>query len=271
MQKAERANSLEGVLEQSQRVMSLLQECASGLASANTAIRQELAKEQTSPEVGHQLMKSEAVQHNVQEACERLSVVNEGLEAQLRDRTLLDHRFAAALEQEEAARHAALHDALTDLPNRALFRDRLEHGLAQARRHGWKLAVLFMDLDHFKDINDLHGHQAGDCVLQNVARRLLESIRGEDTVSRYGGDEFLYVLTDIEDEKWVALIAEKIIENVQAPYQIGLQGLDSSLSVRASIGIAVFPKDGATADALVKSADAAMYRAKQSGLSYAFA
>jgi len=128
-----------------------------------------------------------------------------------------------------------------------------------------------MDLDHFKDINDVHGHHAGDCVLQNVARRLLESIRGEDTVSRYGGDEFLYVLMDIEDEKWVALIAEKIIENVQAPYEIGLQGLDGSLNVRASIGIAVFPKDGATADALVKSADAAMYRAKQSGLSYAFA
>jgi diguanylate cyclase (GGDEF)-like protein len=240
------------------------------LSSANAAIRRELEKTATSRAIDVALQASDDVQIRVQNACDRLRVVNDELHGQLRDRVLLEHQFAAVVEQEEAARHSALHDALTDLPNRALFSDRLEHGLAQAKRHGWRLAVLFMDLDRFKTINDQHGHHAGDCLLQIVAQRLMGNIREEDTVSRYGGDEFVYVLNDIQDEKSVTAMVAKIIEKVEAPYEVGVHGVNVVLSVKASIGIAIFPKDGTMPDSLVKSADAAMYRAKQSGSRYAF-
>src|SRR6202044_3678914 len=113
----------------------------------------------------------------------------------IRDRTLVDHQLAAAVEQVEGSRNAALHDSLTGLPNRVLFRDRLEHGIAQAKRHRWILAVMFVDMDNFKSINDTYGHEAGDAVLQTVAKRLAHNARVDDTVSRYGGDEFLYLLT----------------------------------------------------------------------------
>ena len=270
MQKAESAKSLNRLLAQTQDVSSRMQLCAEELSSANFAIRRELV-DIASPAIEIALQTCDDVQLRVQDACDRLDVVNNELEGQLRERVLLEHRFAAAVEQEEAARHAALHDALTDLPNRALFSDRLEHGLAQAKRHGWRLAVLFMDLDHFKKVNDLHGHHAGDSVLQSVAQRLMRNVRAEDTISRYGGDEFLYVLNDIQDEKSVALMAEKIIAQVEFPYEIGVRGVKFSLSVKVSIGISIFPNDGTTHETLVKNADAAMYRAKQRGSGYAFA
>lgn len=271
MHDTESHGSLKRVLKQTQYVMDCVQECAADLWSANLTIQREVAHLGRRQALNDAIAISQTVQLRVQEARDRLSVMKDLLEGQLRDRALLDFRLAAALEQEEAARRAALHDALTDLPNRALFRDRLEHGLVQARRHNWKLAVLFMDLDDFKDINDQHGHHIGDRVLQTVAQRAAGSIRAEDTVSRYGGDEFLYVFTDIQDEKWVAQIAEKIIEAVQEPYDILHQGVDVSLKIKASIGIAIYPTDGATPEALVKCADKAMYRAKESGNTYAFA
>jgi diguanylate cyclase (GGDEF)-like protein len=133
------------------------------------------------------------------------------------------------------------------------------------------LAVMFLDLDDFKDINDSHGHDAGDSVLQTIALRLKNNTRGDDTVSRHGGDEFLYLLTQIRDEKHIASIAEKIITAIQAPCDISVRGLNLRLSIKTSVGISVFPKDGATADALIKSADLAMYRAKQSKSGYSFA
>src|SRR6202044_2544115 len=124
----------------------------------------------------------------------------------IRDRTLVDHQLAAAVEQVEGSRNAALHDSLTGLPNRVLFNDRLEHGIAQAKRHRWILAVMFVDLDNFKSINDTYGHQAGDAVLQTVAVRLKHNTRNDDTVSRYGGDEFLYLLTHMREQKDIEMI-----------------------------------------------------------------
>jgi diguanylate cyclase (GGDEF)-like protein len=184
---------------------------------------------------------------------------------------MVEHQLAAAIEQEEASRHAAFHDVLTGLPNRALFNNRLEHGFAQARRHGWTLAVMFVDLDDFKILNDSYGHDTGDVVLQTIARRLEENIRGADTVSRHGGDEFLYLLTEIRDEQNIAMIAEKVIQAIQAPCNVSVRDLDISPSIKASIGISIFPKDGTTAEALVTSADTAMYRAKQAKSGYSFA
>jgi diguanylate cyclase len=269
--RSERAESLAKVLEQSEHVKELVEECAEELASANSGIKQEFGRLHLLPRVESAIGKSEAVVEKVQEASEKLAVVNDALEGQVRERNMLDHQLAAAVEQEESARHAALHDVLTDLPNRALFYDRLEHGLAQAKRHGRTLAVMFLDLDDFKRINDSHGHDVGDCVLQTIAQRLKENTRVDDTVSRYGGDEFLYVLMEIRDNEHLALIAEKIIEMVQAPCDIAVHDVNICPSIKASIGIAIFPQDGTTADMLVKNADRAMYRAKQNKSGYSFA
>jgi diguanylate cyclase (GGDEF)-like protein len=268
---AERAKSLARVLGQSEHVAELVKESAAELSSVNSVIAQEMAVRHPLPEVETALEKSAAVEDKVQDASEKLKVVNRALEGEVRERALVDQKLAAAIEQEEAARYAAFHDVLTDLPNRALFNDRLEHGIAQAKRHDWTLAVMFVDLDKFKIINDTYGHAVGDVVLHTTAQRLKENTRGDDTVSRHGGDEFLYLLTEIHDETNIAMIAEKIIKAIQVPCHVGGNGLNINPSIGASIGIAIYPRDGTTAEALVKSADAAMYRAKQNKSGYAFA
>jgi diguanylate cyclase len=265
------AESLTKVLGQSEHVKDLVDECAEELSSVNVALKQELVDRNPLPGVENALEKNEAVENKVQEASEELSVVNRGLEDEVTERHMLEHQLAVVTEEEEAARHGAFHDPLTGLPNRALFYDRLEHGLAQAKRHGRALAVMFLDLDDFKDINDSYGHDLGDGVLQTIAGRLKGSIRGDDTISRYGGDEFLYLLMEVLEEQDIILIAEKIIAAIQAPCYVSVGDLSINLSINASIGISIFPKDGTTADTLVKSADKAMYRAKRDKSRYSFA
>ena len=152
-------------------------------------------------------------------------------------------------------------DALTGLPNRVLAHDRLEHTIALARRRQSPAAVLFLDLDDFKTINDSMGHSAGDLLLCAVAQRLLALVRHSDTVSRQGGDEFLIILDDVADDEAVTAIAAKIMEQLTAPFVV--QGLD--VTTTGSLGIAMFPKDGADVDSLLKHADLAMYRAKDAG------
>jgi diguanylate cyclase (GGDEF)-like protein len=246
-------------------------ESARELLAVNAAVKQDLETRDSLPASESALRTSEAIQGNMQAASEKLSVVVSALESEVRERNMLDHQFAAAVEQEEGARHASLHDALTGLPNRALFNDRLERGFALAKRHGWTLALMFVDLDDFKEINDRYGHDIGDSVLQTIARRLQDNTRGEDTVSRHGGDEFLYLAMDIQKEANISLIAEKIMEEIQAPLNVNVRDLNTSLSITASIGISIFPKHGTNADMLVKSADKAMYRAKQNKSGYSFA
>lgn len=267
----EHAESLASVLAQSERVKDLVEESAQDLASVNTTLKEQVATDGAVPAVAEALAVNEAVERKVGDAADELAVMRKALEGEVRDRKLLQHQFAAATEQEQAARYAAFHDVLTGLPNRALFDDRLQHGVAQAVRHHWTLAVMFLDLDKFKDINDEHGHDAGDAVLKAVAQRLKENTRGDDTVSRYGGDEFLYLLIETGDAKAVALIADKLVKVIEAPIQFGAVDRTSTLSVAASIGIAVFPKDGATGMELIRSADAAMYQAKHGKSGYAFA
>jgi diguanylate cyclase len=160
---------------------------------------------------------------------------------------------------------------LTGLPNRALFNDRLEHGIAQAKRHSGILAVMFVDLDKFKSINDTYGHDVGDIVLQTVAQRLKEHLRDEDTVSRHGGDEFLCVLTEVQNESNIAMIADKIIKGMRAPCYVNVRDVKVNVNIGASIGIAIFPQHGSTTEMLVKCADEAMYRAKRSNSKYLFA
>ena len=268
---AQPTKSLSKVLDKSERVKDLVEECAEDLASVNAALKQELAEVDSLPEVEKAFKKSVAVENKVQEASDELAVVNQALENEVKERQLLEHQLATAVEQEEAARHAAFHDPLTGLPNRLLFTDRLEHGLAQAQRHGWTLAVMFVDLDDFKKINDSHGHDAGDSLLLTIAGRLKENTRGDDTVSRHGGDEFLYLLMEVQDEKDITLIAEKIIQAIRVPCDISVNDLIIRPSVKASIGISIFPKDGTTAEVLIQSADKAMYEAKRNKSGYAFA
>ena len=268
---AKPAESLTKALEQTEHVKELVKESAAELSSVNHVITQELRAHKPLPGVASALKKSIAVEEKVQDAAEKLTIVNQALAEVVREREMVNLQLAAAIEQKDGARNAALHDQLTGLPNRVLLQDRLEHGIAHATRRGSTLAVMFLDLDGFKSINDTYGHDAGDIVLQTIARRLQENSRGDDTVSRHGGDEFLYLLTEIQDKKNIAMIAEKVIKLIQAPCKFSLHDLNIEPALGASIGIAIFPTDGTTADALIKSADAAMYRSKKGKTGYSFA
>jgi diguanylate cyclase (GGDEF)-like protein/PAS domain S-box-containing protein len=157
--------------------------------------------------------------------------------------------------------HQAQHDSLTDLPNRLLLDDRLTNAMVIARRHGVKVAVLYLDLDRFKNVNDSVGHDIGDRLLQIVAQRLLTCVRGSDTVSRLGGDEFVILLSEVTAGQDAAVSAEKVLRAVSAPVDINGHHLHAS----ASIGIAIYPEDGEDAASLLKHADFAMYHAKDCG------
>jgi diguanylate cyclase (GGDEF)-like protein/PAS domain S-box-containing protein len=157
--------------------------------------------------------------------------------------------------------HASQHDFLTGLPNRLLLEDRLGQAIALAERHLGEVAVLYMDLDGFKHINDSLGHLVGDKLLQSIAERLREQIRTPDTVSRQGGDEFVMLLQDVQTQKDAEVVAKRILEAVTAVHTIG----EHQLSVTASIGVSLYPEDGLDAETLMKNADTAMYQAKASG------
>jgi diguanylate cyclase (GGDEF)-like protein/PAS domain S-box-containing protein len=161
----------------------------------------------------------------------------------------------------EQIAHLAEHDSLTGLPNRLLLNDRLNHAIAAASRNAGLMAVLFLDLDGFKHINDSLGHSTGDKLLQSVAERLQHCVRTPDTVSRQGGDEFVVLLTDIRHAEDAAVTARRILKSVMEPQIVE----SSELHVTASIGISIYPNDGVNAETLLKNADAAMYQAKESG------
>ena len=157
--------------------------------------------------------------------------------------------------------HLANHDALTGLPNRLLFYDRLNQEILKARRSKELVGVLFLDLDGFKLINDTDGHDAGDLLLQAVAKRIKTCVRDSDTVARMGGDEFTVIVSNVGITENINLVAKKVIDAISAP--ILLNGKNCSVGI--SIGISIYPKHGETSDRLVKVADTAMYLAKQSG------
>jgi diguanylate cyclase (GGDEF)-like protein len=168
-------------------------------------------------------------------------------------------------EQTETAKiklhHLAHHDALTGLPNRTLLQDRLNQAIETARRQGRRFAVLFLDLDRFKHINDSLGHAIGDQLLQSVSQRLRDCIRHSDTISRHGGDEFVVLLAHITQAEDAALIAQNMLKALTVPHRID----QNEVHVSVSIGISVYPDDGQDAEALLKSADSAMYYAKENG------
>jgi diguanylate cyclase (GGDEF)-like protein len=173
---------------------------------------------------------------------------------------LEDEREASELATVEME-HLAYHDALTGLPNRPLFMDRLIMALAQGNRVNQKLAVFFLDLDRFKNINDSLGHSTGDTLLKAVAERIRRCMREGDTVARFGGDEFTLLIPRIDYIEDAAKIAQKILETVKIPFNLGGQ----ELFVSTSIGISISPSDGTDPETLVRNADSAMYRAKDQG------
>jgi diguanylate cyclase (GGDEF)-like protein/PAS domain S-box-containing protein len=157
--------------------------------------------------------------------------------------------------------HSAQHDFLTGLPNRMLLNDRVTQAIALAQRHTKKVAVLFLDLDGFKHINDSLGHPIGDKLLQSVAKRLVDCGRSSDTVSRQGGDEFVVLLSEVEQSDDAAITARRMLQAVAEPHSIG----QHDLHVTTSIGVSIFPDDGLDAETLIKNADTAMYQAKENG------
>lgn len=170
-----------------------------------------------------------------------------------------DARQSGVVMQEMS--HLAQHDFLTGLPNRALLVERLTHAIGMAKRHGKQIALLFLDLDYFKQINDAFGHTVGDHLLRDVADKIKTCVRITDTVSRHGGDEFVILLTEIEERRDTIQVAQKLLAGFAAPQVID----GTELQVSLSIGISVYPDDGSDADTLMRHADAAMYSAKAAG------
>lgn len=169
--------------------------------------------------------------------------------------------ITSIIQSQSQLEHLAHHDALTDLPNRLLFEDRLKHAIANAKREHNHLAVLFLDLDRFKNINDSLGHAVGDALLVQVAHRLRTLLRENDTAARMGGDEFTILVENLEDPSYTAVVATKIQNQLKKPFDI----FGRKLHITASIGISLYPEDGKDVGNLTKNADAAMYQAKESG------
>jgi diguanylate cyclase (GGDEF)-like protein/PAS domain S-box-containing protein len=180
---------------------------------------------------------------------------------QITGAVIVFHDVSAARQMSMQLSHLAQHDFLTDLPNRLLLNDRLQQAITMARRHNYRIAVLFMDLDRFKHVNDSLGHVIGDQLLQAVALRLERCVRESDTVGRQGGDEFVVVLSELDAAENAGISAAKLLAALTIPYHIG----PHDLIVPVSVGVSIYPDDGTDAETLIKNADTAMYHAKEVG------
>lgn len=279
--------SLEKALEKSEDVKEKMVDCVTELSTVNEVVKQEMAGGISTREARKALAQSESVEERVQECADELHEVNQVLAEGIGDKNeinrelkkmgrklaatqhMLSHAQDVLAIAEEAAEQAVkrtLRDFVTGIPNRELFNDRLEQAIALAERGGWLLGVMFIDLDRFKAINDTFGHAIGDKVLQAVAQRLNERVRSGDTICRWGGDEFLYLLVNPKSRENIEWVARKVLDSVSKSLTID----DLVLSIEPSIGIAVYPTDGSTAEELLVNADAAMYRAKKTKMGYVF-
>lgn len=192
-----------------------------------------------------------ALEELVKERTKDLETLNAALVKEIADRKLYEKRLE----------FQAKYDSLTGLPNRSLFNDRLSHAIVKARRHLQLLAILFLDLDRFKLINDSLGHVAGDRLLQDVAMRLTATVREADTVARLGGDEFIILFEELSEEQEVFMVADKILENIKKPFALDEQ----EFYVTCTIGVSFFPANGGDSETLLKNANTAMHRAKDQG------
>ena len=267
------------VLEQTEEVKQKVEAVVDDLSSTNRDVKNRLDVGKKTLPAARALADGQRVESAVKEVSDDLHEVNDALSqgiTQIKETEIAlvhaqnaleqtEENLVAAQHNEHAALQRALHDSATGLPNRELFDDRLEHAIASAERHSWSLAVMFIDLDRFKEVNDNHGHAAGDRVLKEAARRLAQHSRDEDTVCRNGGDEFLILLVNPQGSKNVERIAKAIGDSLAEPMNVG----NAEVAIGASIGIAFFPEHGRSNAQLIERADSAMYRAKKSGARYA--
>ncbi len=264
--------SLRRVLNKNKKIKNNVEHAASELTSINEVLNQGIKVNIPVQTIEETITLNEDVEHEVARAADDLHHVNIELAKEVDERIVIESELAdtktdlakvrddlsKSQTKEEETRNIYFQDALTGLPNRVLFEEHLDQGLIQAKRRGWGLAVLFIDIDKFKSINDSYGHDLGDKVLLMVANRLKSLIREEDTVSRWGGDEFMCLLLEVKQEADVTRIAEKMVNRIAEACEFN--GI--VLSIKASIGIAIYPADGETADTLFKNADTAMFKAK---------
>ena len=259
------------VLKKNEKIKNNVKKAAGNLTTVNRVLKQD----NVTVEVMEQaLIQNKDVEQKVAQAADDLRVVNVKLANEVAERMGIESELAEmktdlagvredlskSEENVGIAQQRALQDVLTGLPNRASFEQGLAHGLIQAKRHGWGLAVLFIDIDKFKNINDSYGHDMGDHVLLTLANRLKSFVRAEDMVSRWGGDEFVCLLLEVKQEADVTRLAEQLVTRIAEPCEFH----GTVLSITSSIGIAMYPEDGETADILFKNADIAMYEAKGS-------
>lgn len=277
---AKASTSVELALVKSQEVKEIIVECAVDLSTTTQNMEAGVAQGATLLATLATLAQTGKMDGKVREWVEELHGVNEALTQGMNDlkrtevaleesRKSLEESqqaLANALEEIKQVRDLALHDALTGLPNRELFNDRLGYAIALAHRRDWNLAVMFVDLDGFKGINDSLGHAAGDEVLTRTAKRLTKKLRFADTVSRYGGDEFVLLLMNPQAHSNIQRIAEEVLAELAEPFMFG----DQELTIRASLGVSVYPDHSQDSAELIQKADAAMYVAKKAGGRVAF-
>lgn len=254
---------LRATLDRSEQVRNKVEEAGVELSTVNATLKEEPGDLVA---IENALTQSEGVEVKVHQAAAELVAVNDALAEEVDERHRLEQQLSrsdAALTRSRASLRkvsdSALHDGLTGLANLTLFNDRLGIALAQAERHSWRFAVMFIDLDGFKSVNDTHGHDVGDRVLRATAQRLKSIVRKGDTVSRRSGDEFLFLMLEIKDEANAMDLATRIATELGQACDV--DGRD--IRVSASVGIAVYPEDGHSAPELLRSADTAMYAAKR--------
>lgn len=264
--------SLERVLKKNEKIKETVKQAASELTSVNEVLKQRKGAEVPVQTIKEVITQNKDVENKVAKAGDDLHQVNAELVKEMAERVVLESELAdtktdlaevrddlsKSQAKEEETRKVALQDALTGLPNRVLFEQSLDNGLIQAKRHGCGLAVLFIDIDKFKSINDTYGHDMGDKVLIMVADRLKSTVREEDMISRWAGDEFVCLLLEVKQEADVTRLAENIVNWISETCEFN----GTVISISVSIGIAIYPADGKTADILFKNADTAMYKAK---------
>lgn len=267
-----KSDTLERIVNRSEHIKQEVEQAAEELTSINETLNQDSKVSISIEKIKTAIMQNECVEHDIAKAAGDLEQVNSLLIKETDERVVIKSELAdtktdlaevredlrESQANERNARETALKDSLTGIPNRASFEQALEQGLAQARRHDWRLAVLFIDIDKFKSINDTYGHDQGDNVLRMVANHLQSSVREEDTACRWGGDEFVCLLLEVKQEADVISLAEKLVSQIAEPCEFN----GTVLSVKTSIGIAIYPEDGETTESLFKNADTAMFKAK---------
>jgi diguanylate cyclase len=257
--------SLGNMLDQNKKIRANVKQSARELTSVNGVLKKGhkvIIPEET---MNDAIAKNADVEIKVTKAADDLHQVNSELAREVAEREDIETELAEVRDElskskakEEETLKLSLQDTLTGLPNRVLLEQIFEQGLIQAKRHGWGLAVLFIDIDNFKQFNDEYGHDLGDKILLMVANRLQASVRKEDRVCRWGGDEFVCLMLEVSREADVTRLAEKMVHRIA---EVG-EFKEIDLPISISIGISIFPVGGETAAILFKNADMAMYKAK---------